>query len=229
MKKNGKWVALALVAVLACGVGVIWGQINPVASKTRTLSTGVETIGNEGTVKLATIDVEQLLTGNPPPSGLLDPDAYDGSEPMTITTLKGIMTYNDDPAEALKCDTRYTLVLGDLPEKFLETEEQSVAVVYPATIAAGDIGKFQVYMKIGERYYCAALAVTTEDDVQLVHGSANPDTYSGSELYYNDQTKMLELHFYTSATEEYLRRPRTVERYSSHGHPSIRFTRVIGM
>lgn len=237
MKKSNKWVALVLVAVLVCGAGMVqdyvmwqtWARFTHAFDKD---SERVETVVDEKPVATATCDPDQLLRPDETGGNTVKASELNVTEPVHPIALEGITMeklYGDDPVEALKQDTSYTLVLSDLPAKFMDTGNQKVTVTYPAAIPAGGVGKFQVLMEVDGQYYRATLDMIAQDDVRLIHGSDSPNTYSGGEFDYNERTGTLKLNFYSSATARHVRRPSTAGRHSVDGHLSVDYIRVTGL
>lgn len=247
MKKVSRWLVFALVMVLvgaSCvvqeyvnirGAMAIWSEFNQgeddINVKEQTVHVKKRTIGEEGTVKIAPCNPEELLDADfAVPAGILDPTEFEDAHPATLISFgKATMVnyYNHEPVEQLKAATPYTLVLTDLPGGFMGTHDEKVGVVYPADLVAGETGEFQVWMKVNGKYYYNTFSMKAKDDVNLVHGSHYAEAYSGGEFSYDANSQTLEVNFYTSAVSKHLERPRSAGRYSSYGHLDVNFTRVL--
>lgn len=127
------------------------------------------TIGNDGTVwkapaywvQLVHPDEVDYVGASRPTGAATEPDR---AIPLECPTMEEL--YGGESVDALERDTCYTLVVDDLPFGFLSGDDvQYVAVVYPAKIAAGETGKFQVWIEIDNQYYYAFLTVKSQDDV----------------------------------------------------------------
>lgn len=116
--------------------------------------------------------------------------------------------YNSEKAaEEWEADTSYC-VRVDMPRvMFQDLERNTVDVVYPKSVEAGEVGKVIIRVKnkgSGAEYVTHATFVATED-LKLVYGSSNPEVTSGGEMKYGfiGDGKSLVVNFYTGATKRH--------------------------
>lgn len=223
MKKVKFWTAVVLVLLLVVslslandylvyrGACAVWDDVKEqISSEEEAPTTGVK-------------DPDKVLN-HPLASGVTvggDPD---------VVWLPAVMREayaKPHPFVAMKQDTKYRLEIRNLPEDFMADGQNTVTVIYPATIGAGGASTFEVKFRVGEKTYRSSIVAEAADDVVLVHGSEYSQTYSGGEFDYSEKDHTLSIYFYTSATEEHLRRPDSVSRHATCGYLALDFARVV--
>ncbi len=158
-------------------------------------------------------------------------DLLEAEASWDVKTTSYAKHSSDEPTTEWAADTSYCVRM-DMPRvMFQNLERNSVDVVYPESVKAGEEGVIVIRVKnkgSGAEFITQA-TFTAADDLRIVYGSSHPQTAYGGELDYGiiGNGKSLVVNFYTGATDEHYRNRHDHHSFSdAYGYVDAGFYRV---